>query len=125
MSGGLSAWMRLLCIVALGLRTVGAVPLTAPQPEAAVQWLWQSPFRLDIHQRDRVLPKTLAEYRRQVGRFQRWYAGQGLRWNAFWELDVLLVWYKNACPASVTRGEFAALVAGIEHAIPWSKGSLA
>ena len=117
MSGAPLARMLPCCILLLGLRAAGADPLTAPYPDTAVQWLWQSPLRLDTHQRDRVLPKTLNEYRKQVGRFQRWYAGQQLRWRAFWELDVLLVWYKNACPASVTRGEFAAFVAGIEHAI--------
>ena len=69
-------------------------------PGDAVAWLWRCPFRLDVHQRSRLRPKTLSEYSRQAVRFQRWYGARGIlcsrgrrqavRWRACdcWAIEI-------------------------------------
>ena len=92
--------------------------------ESVDEFLATCPVPQDPHQAARVRPATLVEYRRQIRRFLLWLDGQQLAWWAFWQLDLLMVRFKQASPAGISRADFGTLVAAAEFAMPWARGKL-
>ena len=95
------------------------------QRAASVEsFLCSHELQWDPHHMSRLTPKVLMEYKRQLRRFTQWYSGSNRAWHTFWQLDLLLVAYKNDSPATVGKGDFATVVAATEFVLPWTKGML-
>lgn len=80
------------------------------------------PLRPDPDSLARRMAKTHYVYRRAFGQFMSWITVHGLVIHNDWELDDLLVEYKNQ--AALAKSAFAQQVCSSEMAIPMAKGQL-
>ena len=77
--------------------------------DSLASFLCSHELQWDPHHMSRLTPKVLIEYKRQLKRFTQWYSGSGRSWHTFWQLDMLLVAYKNDSPVAVVAWAFVEL----------------
>ena len=105
-------------------RRRGADPLLQDPAEQDLHALGSVMRGFDQHQLARVLPSTLATYKRHTEKFYLWYRRQQRRWRTSTELDWLLVEWKNDPQEKVSKAAFANALACVELLVPWARGSL-